>query len=77
MKVKGLGARFRLDFGHRIGRGRVSEGLQIGFCGVGLGRAAVGRRDSAGFGRARLAPAAGGVSARCWVSVRLRVGASR
>jgi hypothetical protein len=36
MKVKGLGGDFGLDFGHRIGRGRVPEGPYIGFCGVGI-----------------------------------------
>ena len=64
MKVKGPGRVFGLDFGGRIGLGRVAEGLRSDFCGLGLRRTAVDRVIRAVFGRSRLAPAAVGVVAR-------------
>ena len=61
MKVKGPGRDFGRDFGHRIGRGRVAEGLRSA-----SGASVSAEWRSIGairpvFGRAWSVPAAGGV----------------
>ena len=62
MKVKGPGRDFGVDFGHRIGGGRVAEALRsASVASVFADRRSIGV-IRAGFGRAWSAPVAGGVS---------------
>jgi hypothetical protein len=62
MKVKGPGHDFGVDFGHRIGGGRVAEALRsASVASVFADLRSIGVIRP-GFGRAGLAPAVGGVS---------------
>jgi hypothetical protein len=63
MKVKGPGCDFGFDFGHRIGHGRVAEGLRTAsVASVSAERRSIGAIRPV-FGRTRSAPTAGGVFA--------------
>lgn len=77
MKVKGPGRRFPLDFGGRIGRGGVAEGLRsLPVASVSAGRRSTGAIRPV-FGRAGSAPTSVCVALVGLVGARLLSGASR